>query len=126
MKNKYAKLEELYKKIPKIECKGLCHETCAFIAASNIEQKRVKERLHQNIFISIESVYKNPKKFTLKDMKYCKALKDKRCSIYNIRPLICRLYGVAEGLECQFGCKPERIMSDEEAALLINQIDALK
>lgn len=126
MKNKYAKLEELYKRIPKLECKGLCHQTCAFIAASKVERKRVKERLHKDIFISIDSVYKNPEKFRLQDIRYCKALKDKRCSIYNIRPLICRLYGAAEGLKCEFGCKPERIMTDKEAADLINEVDALK
>lgn len=31
---------------------------------------------------------------------------DGRCSQYEIRPMICRLYGAAEGIECSRGCKP--------------------
>jgi hypothetical protein len=34
----------------------------------------------------------------------CELLVDGRCSIYQDRPLICRLYGVAEGLPCPHGC----------------------
>jgi uncharacterized protein len=116
-----AKLEALYKRIPSIECKGLCHQSCTFIPASSIEIKRVKERLHSNIF-KISSRAMELK--TTGEIPFCKALKEKRCSIYHIRPAICRLYGVAEGLECQFGCKPQdKLLTRQEAHQIIREID---
>jgi len=42
------------------------------------------------------------------DTFWCEALtSDKRCAIYELRPIVCRLWGAAEGLECPFGCVPE-------------------
>lgn len=55
----------------------------------------------------------------------CAALKDKRCSIYSVRPAICRLYGVAEGLECPFACKPKKKLSKQEAHAIIREIEAI-
>jgi Fe-S-cluster containining protein len=55
----------------------------------------------------------------------CAALKDKKCSIYTVRPAICRLYGVAEGLECAFGCEPKKKLTRQEANALIREIEAL-
>lgn len=44
-----------------------------------------------------------------------------RCSAYERRPLICRLYGVVLVMTCPHGCRPERWLSDEEALELIRQ-----
>ena len=118
-----AKLEALYKKIPKVECKGLCYQSCTLIPATNIEIKRAKERLHYNPFQPAKQameITKNGK------VPPCKALKNDRCSIYHIRPAICRLYAAAEGLDCPFGCKPEdKQLSKQEAYQLIRDIEAL-
>ncbi len=35
---------------------------------------------------------------------FCPYLKDRRCSIYDARPLICRHFGIEEGL-CPHGCE---------------------
>lgn len=38
----------------------------------------------------------------------CDALAaDGRCSVYDLRPLICRLWGTAKELACPYGCVPE-------------------
>ena len=43
-------------------------------------------------------------------------LETKRCTIHSRRPLICRLYGISEGLPCPFGCKPKpRMLTNAEA-----------
>ncbi len=43
-------------------------------------------------------------------------LKTKRCTVYERRPLICRLYGMTEELPCPFGCKPTpRYLTKAEA-----------
>lgn len=52
----------------------------------------------------------------------CGALKDNKCSIYTARPAICRLYGVAEGLECPFGCVLKTKISKQEAYSIIREI----
>ena len=48
-----------------------------------------------------------------------------RCSVYSIRPLICRIWGAAEGIPCVFGCQPERLLSKEEADVLMREVQAL-
>ena len=45
----------------------------------------------------------------------------RRCAVYALRPLICRLWGVMRSLPCMYGCYPEggRFLSDEEAFRLL-------
>lgn len=125
MKNKIRKLEELYKKIPSIECQGLCYKSCTVVPASKIEIKRAKSRMGgKNPFNPIKLV-REMQKDKLKKIPFCDALQEGRCSIYSSRPAICRLYGVAEGLECQFGCQPKNMLSRQEAYDLIREIEAL-
>lgn len=123
MNKKTRKLEQLYRKIPPIECTGDCHHSCTLIPAAKIEIKRARERMGGknpfNPFHDIENLEKDMK------IPSCGALKDKKCSIYYARPAICRLYGVAEGLECQFGCKPKKYLTKQEAFDLIREIEAL-
>lgn len=122
--NKIKKLQNLYAKIPELECKGLCHASCTIVPAAKIEIKRARERMGgKNPFNPINMV----KNIQL-DGKIppCAALKDRRCSIYHARPAICRLYGVAEGLDCPFGCQPKKNkLSKQEAHDLIREIEAL-
>ncbi len=122
--SKLDKLNKLYAKIPKIQCKGLCHESCTIVPAAKIEIKRARGRMGKNPFNPLYAI----KKLTEGDkpiIPKCQALKDNRCSIYTARPAICRLYGVSEGLSCHFGCVPEQTISKEEAYALIREIEAL-
>lgn len=49
-------------------------------------------------------------------------LETKRCTVHARRPLICRLYGVSEGLPCPFGCKPTpRYLTKDEARYYIQE-----
>jgi uncharacterized protein len=124
-KRKIVKLKEIYKKIPSIECKGLCHPSCTIIPVAPIEKKRIKERVKFNPFRTIQELIKkgfNPEKPSLPS---CPLLKENRCSVYAIRPGICRLYGVAEGLECQFGCQTKYKLTKKEAYDVIRQIEEL-
>jgi Fe-S-cluster containining protein len=122
--SKYKKLQELYKKIPEIECKGLCHPSCTIVPAAKIEIKRARERMGgKNPFNPIYAIRELQKKTP--NVLSCAALKNEKCSIYNARPAICRLYGVSEGLECPFGCKPKKMISKQEAYALVREIEAL-
>lgn len=123
MKSRYKKLLAVYNKIPSIECKGLCHESCTIAPASKIEVKRVKEIFPGRSPFNYEGVLDKIK--AEGDVPSCKALKGGRCSIYRYRPAICRLFGVAEGLECPFGCVPSKYLTREEARNILGEVEAL-
>jgi hypothetical protein len=83
-------------------CKGLCAESCGPIEASQAERRLLTS--HGVRLPSIEDA--------LMDMLAggdgnCPALKDGRCTVYDVRPTICRLWGVVEGMPCPWGCKPK-------------------
>lgn len=89
-----AQLEELYAAIPDAGCKGLCTASCGSNVATEAERARVAER---GVLLPLIGHYGDAG---------CPALVDGRCSVYEVRPLICRLFASAEGLECPYGCVP--------------------
>ncbi|MCX5066735.1 hypothetical protein OOJ91_12850 [Micromonospora lupini] len=91
-RDRVAEMDQLYAELPEIDCKGLCHESCTAIVMTPVEQQRVRER-------GVE--------VTPLDMP-CPALTQlNRCSVRDVRPLICRLYGLVEQMACPHGCRPE-------------------
>lgn len=99
-KNQADRLDAIYAILPKMECKGLCQECCGPILMTRLEWKRIK------------SANKGKPTPIKKDLR-CPLLKDGRCSVYGVRPLICRLWG----------CKPERMLTDEEVADIFKAIE---
>lgn len=121
-------LEDIYSKIPAIDCKGLCYDQCTLIIALPVE---------------LDNIGLNPHFKTLDDGKVlvhlikqdwndsdgcltCPMLKDNKCSIYDKRPLICRLYGVVENMKCRFGCKPARYLTSKEGVALVSAVKKLE
>lgn len=119
-------LQHIYDRLPKIECQGLCgrdrHETCCGpIACTHLEAKLLDEyngtktvwedKGHGWLKMDIEALF---------PMMICPHLSlSGRCSAYAVRPLICRLWGVVEGLKCPWGCKPERYLTRAESYALL-------
>jgi hypothetical protein len=100
-------IDALYAKVPEIECKGLCQESCGPILMSRVEWKRITRRVgdaarHLRPGLTCPMLAPNG-----------------RCRVYSNRPLICRLWGVAEGMPCPWGCVPERYLTDVEAGKLL-------
>jgi Fe-S-cluster containining protein len=50
---------------------------------------------------------------------------DRQCGVYEIRPLICRLWGLTRSMPCPYGCRPERVIEDDEAFLMIMRADRI-
>lgn len=49
--------------------------------------------------------------------------KDRRCSIYSVRPSVCRLWGSDPSLPCEHGCTADRPpLSDDQVIRLIREI----
>lgn len=57
---------------------------------------------------------------------HCAFLVEGRCTVYEARPFICRLYAADETFECPHGCEVEgKRLTVAEANALLSKIEAL-
>lgn len=107
-----AALERLYAEIPDmLDCKGHCWRSCGPIEMSDRERERIKERGIEIQPFSAERAAR----WGMNEPLHCAALTDKKlCAVYDIRPAICRMWGSSEGMECEWGCKPTRYLTQAE------------
>lgn len=98
-------LDDLYAQVPAISCKGLCHTSCGPLVIGESERQRIQERHGVDI----------------PDLQWtCPALNAfGRCSVYEDRPMICRLWGVDQAMPCVYGCLPDRILPTAEGQRLL-------
>lgn len=104
-----TQLDRLYARIPDmLDCKGLCYDSCTSIDMAPAERARIREA-------GVDIPYVGP------DPDHrCPALTDLgRCSVYSLRPVICRLMGTAEDLTCEHGCQPAQWLTPVESRRLI-------
>lgn len=109
-----TQLQALYDQIPPIpDCDGRCWTSCGPIDMSDRERQHIRQAGYRitpwrEALASIDAFY-------------CEALTSgKRCAVYDMRPMVCRLWGAAEGLKCPFGCIPEGgWLSDHDGYRLI-------
>lgn len=126
--NRIEKLQAIYDSLPTIECQGKCYESCGPISVSPVERRYVSESGKELQMVDRRKVAQH---FTAKHDDdtdgciNCPMLKENRCTIYDTRPLICRLWGIVESMPCIFGCKPSRVISDAEARKLISIVQSL-
>lgn len=113
-----------YGKVPKVACKGFCWNYCAIAPMSEAEKNRIAARHPEYVAEVHESVERPPGYPPIYALPVdaglrCQALTaDHRCAIYEDRPLICRAFGVADGMMCPYGCEPEDVLSREEVMRL--------
>lgn len=76
------------------KCKN-CGECCYFIMATKNEISKIESYI----------TFHNIKPIKHKDFGKCcfRDDKEKKCLIYPVRPVICRLFGVTKGMECKNG-----------------------
>lgn len=84
-------------------CKGLCYPQCIdeLIDLSPVETQRIE----RDTGVHVTSKQRGTP---------CAALDRGRCSVHSVRPMICRLYGAADGLRCEHGCLPSRWLRDRD------------
>lgn len=120
-----ARLQALYDRVPAIKCKGHCHDACCFIDASTREIERMERSSGVKLTTVDAAAPNGPGSKVGHDghilARYrCSMLTDDgRCSVYALRPMVCRLFGVMEGMECEYGCKPTRVLSAGEGIELL-------
>lgn len=111
-KDKVARLEAIYARLPRIECRRLCQEYCGPIGMSDLERKRIEKVAHRLPLAG-------------PDLR-CNMLSPAgACSVYQLRPMICRLFGLTERLRCPHGCTPSRWLTEKEAAALVYEVQGL-
>lgn len=124
------RLKVIYDQIPSVNCKGLCYGACGPVPATAVEREDIRQLTGRRVKTEPELfVDQHPRGIKIlksTDDGTCLYLKKERCTVYAARPLMCRLYGVADGLRCQHGCWPDRPLSREEAASLVDQIKEVK
>ena len=92
------RLELLYAALPVLECRGLCGHSCsAHVDASTAERARVAA-----VGIDLDAPTPDGS---------CPALSralvpSGRCTVHEVRPMVCRLWGTAAAMPCPHGCVP--------------------
>lgn len=103
-------IQRIYSILPSIKCKRLSQESCGPILMSKAESDRIAERIvpkaSGDLTCPMLSIMGN-------------------CTIYDIRPAICRIYGLTRTLSCPHGCIPDRWLTDAEAQYVLAQLNAL-
>lgn len=102
-----AAIDAAYAQVPPmVDCRGLCHSSCGPVPSGKRERERLRERHRLTLPVPntraiIAEVRAGGEPPT------CPALDaDNRCSVYEDRPLLCRLWGAVEDLRCPYGCQP--------------------
>lgn len=101
-------LQELYDQVPRMaDCKGLCADSCGPIEASLRETQRIERAAGRRLeACPVDCSMLTPMG---------------RCSHYELRPMICRIFGTTRRLRCEHGCRPERWLDEDEAWRLLLQ-----
>jgi Fe-S-cluster containining protein len=107
--------EDLYGLIPDMTCPSGCSDCCCVVRFSRYEVAQI------STVRKIRAVLKRFRQATTQKCPYL--TEDNRCSIYQVRPFVCRLFGTAdiERLRCPKGMQPAKMLSAAEAESLINQ-----
>lgn len=126
LRKKTEKLQELYEKIPTFECKPGCVDCCGPVPLSKVEaaligtDRNMTSDKVQPIKTKAElEAIQNDPDYVCPTCDY--AEEGVGCTIYDKRPLTCRLYGTFERLACPHGYKPETMLTDEQEMSIIKK-----
>jgi hypothetical protein len=94
--------QALYAKIPKFECKKGCTDCCGVIVTTPWERDRMGEPPA------------GPARAA--GSLRCPYATDRGCSVYDRRPLLCRMFGAVDHpkMTCPHGCRPLVTLTDQE------------
>ncbi|SFM59789.1 YkgJ family cysteine cluster protein [Thermodesulforhabdus norvegica] len=105
-------IDDLYAMIPRVPCPPGCITCCENFGVPSrtpVEDERIK-------------AYLKEKGMSVKEATgtRCPYVTERGCSIYPVRPFICRLYGTSPNYMCIENYRPERLLSLEEEEELLH------
>ena len=101
-------INDIYNLIPEFMCAEGCHECCQNFGVPSrtpIEDERINDYLRKNEMMPGKAHHGT-----------CPYLNETGCSIYPVRPLICRLYGTAPNYRCIISVSPVKLLHEDEEA----------
>jgi len=101
------RLEEIYSQIPEFECRH-CHKCCGPIVWFKPEEILIRDFMKDN---NLEYIVWSTRQFEDNSM-LCPYIKNDRCVIYPVRPIVCRLQGTVLDMLCKHNVK--NVMSKGE------------
>lgn len=112
--SRLERIQALYRRVPRLVCKGRCASSCGVIM------------LQASEYEAIRKVRDIPETSGLA----CPLLDRGRCTVYDMRPLICRIWGTVRDanaplMRCPWGCRPKRWLTDVEGRALIAEALAI-
>jgi hypothetical protein len=109
-------LTEIYKQIPQSTCPHNCGECCGILFPSMAELRNVQTWCSKK-----HLAFKNFNMTTGLDCPYLDT--NKQCSIYPVRPFLCRILGVCSDLPCPLNKNdPVKVLNHQQSAYLYKQI----
>ena len=106
-------LDALYATLPAMHCQGYCHDSCGPIDPAVRETARMIERARKPLTCG---AYASCSMLTL----------ERKCSVYDIRPMICRLWGLVFSMPCPYGCRPEGgLLPDADGVRLLVEAERI-
>lgn len=123
---KLAKIDALLSGLPTFKCKEGCFDCCGPVELSRLEYMRCIQASGRTAEDVRQQMQNN-----IKQGNYlCPLLDTKtgRCTVYEVRPAICRLFGVVKNqLLCPHGYAPESstLLDDRQAREILRKVEEL-
>lgn len=121
----FATLDALYARLPSIVCQRKCGIACGAVPVTDLEARRVQLAAHvkpRTIPVTVVP----PGEVASRTIERCIYLRgEAACTVYAVRPLICRVWGLTKMLSCMHGCVPSRWVSDLEFLDLARAVERL-
>lgn len=111
------RLKSIYSNIPNFGCKH-CHECCGPIVWFKPEEIIIRDYMKIH---GIDYVVWSTEEFKNNGMR-CPYIKNDRCIIYPVRPIVCRLQGNALDMPCKHNAK---LMSREQLDKIKKEFEKL-
>lgn len=109
MNNNREIIASLRERIPTFECTPGCHDCCGPVTTSSEEMSRLpvkSDAEHEAALNEFDCVHLGPK----------------GCTVYEERPLICRLFGTTPNMPCPNGCRSKEMIDSKTERQIHNYI----
>lgn len=128
MSDPLSELLAVYARIPVVECRRLCTDSCTVAPYTPLEGSRMvayagtRKIGHPESVIRALAGARTPEELASL-MPPCPLLRRDACRVHPVRPLICRLFGASVDLPCPHGCEvTPRPLTSEETREMVREV----
>ena len=122
---KLDRIDAILATIPSFKCKEGCADCCGPVQLTRLEYYRCVKASDR----SAEDVRRHMERNLKQKTCQCPLIdtRTKRCSVYEVRPAICRVFGTTGELACPHGYapEPEQMLSEEQAREILALVEQL-